>query len=77
MLAANRSSLNDTEAEQDVEERERKMREVQAMMREMRFRSCVGQKKLADKEKTAAEKCKFIHSEKHGSFIHRLYIHHP
>lgn len=60
---ANRSSLNDTEADQDVGERERKMREVQAMLREMRYRSCVGQKKLADKEKAEAEKCKFIHSD--------------
>lgn len=40
------------------------MREVQAMLREMRYRSCVGQKKLADKEKTEAEKCKFIHAER-------------
>uniref|UniRef100_A0A8D3CNT9 Laminin subunit alpha-5 n=1 Tax=Scophthalmus maximus TaxID=52904 RepID=A0A8D3CNT9_SCOMX len=56
LLTANRSSLNDTGAEHDYEERERKMREVQAMLREMRYRSCVGQKKLADKEKTEAEK---------------------
>ncbi|XP_045913044.1 laminin subunit alpha-5 isoform X2 [Micropterus dolomieu] len=56
LLLANRSSLNNTEAEQDDEERERKMREVQAMLREMRYRSCVGQKKLADREKTEAEK---------------------
>lgn len=61
MQMANRSSLNDTEAEQDDGERERKMREVQAMLREMRYRSCVGQKKVADREKTEAEKCKFIH----------------
>ncbi|XP_069382509.1 laminin subunit alpha-5 isoform X2 [Paralichthys olivaceus] len=53
---SNRSSTNDTEAEQDDEERERKMREVQAMLREMRFRSCVGQKRMADREKTEAEK---------------------
>ncbi|KAM7405319.1 hypothetical protein PAMP_012591 [Pampus punctatissimus] len=56
MLMANRSSPNDTETSQDNGERERKMREVQAMLREMRYRSCVGQKKLADKEKTEAEK---------------------
>lgn len=65
LLMANRSSLNDTEGEQDYEEREKKMTKVQAMLREMRSRSCVGQKKLADKEKTEAEKCEFIHSEKH------------
>lgn len=60
---ANRSSHNDTEAEPDHESREKKLREVQAMLREMRYRSCVGQKKVADKEKTEAEKCKFIHSD--------------
>lgn len=62
MLMANRSSLNETEAEQDDGERERKMREVEAMLREMRYRSCVGQKKVANKEKTEAEKREFIHS---------------
>ncbi|XP_053174071.1 laminin subunit alpha-5 [Scomber japonicus] len=56
ILTANRSSVNDTEVTQDVAQRERMMREVQAMLREMRYRSCVGQKKLADKEKTEAEK---------------------
>ncbi|KAM3618812.1 uncharacterized protein V6R79_025116 [Siganus canaliculatus] len=56
LLLANRSTLNDTEVEQDDEERERKMREVEAMLREMRFRSFPGQKKLAEKEKTEAEK---------------------
>ncbi|KAM4563209.1 laminin subunit alpha-5 isoform 2-T2 [Odontesthes bonariensis] len=55
MLMSNQS-LNDTEGEQDIEEAERKMREVQAMLREMRFRSCVGQKKVADKEKMEAAK---------------------
>jgi len=59
MLMSNQS-LNDTEGEQDIEEGERKMREVQAMLREMRFRSCVGQKKVADKEKMEADKCKFV-----------------
>lgn len=53
---ANRSLLNETEADQDENEREKKMREVEAMMREMRYRSCVGQKKLADKEKAESEK---------------------
>ncbi|XP_035512224.1 laminin subunit alpha-5 [Morone saxatilis] len=56
MLMANRSSLNSTDDEQDDGDRERKLREVQAMLREMRYRSCVGQKKLADKEKREAEK---------------------
>lgn len=61
LLRSNSSSLNETEAEEDGEERERKMREVQAMLREMRHRSCTGQKKMADKEKAEAEKRKFIH----------------
>ncbi|XP_037629113.1 laminin subunit alpha-5 isoform X3 [Sebastes umbrosus] len=56
MTMANRSWLNDTEAAQDDGERETKMRKVQAMMREMRYRSCVGQKKMADKEKSEAQK---------------------
>ncbi|XP_037833033.1 laminin subunit alpha-5 isoform X1 [Kryptolebias marmoratus] len=55
ILLANQS-LNETETEQDEEKRERMMRKAQAMMREMRFRSCVGQKKIADKEKLEAEK---------------------
>lgn len=62
MLMANRSSLNETEAVQDDDERERKMREVEAMLREMRYRSCMGQKKVANKEKTEAEKREFIRS---------------
>lgn len=62
MLMANRSSLNETDAVQDDDERERKMREVEAMLREMRYRSCVGQKKVANKEKTEAEKREFIRS---------------
>ncbi|CAJ1084378.1 laminin subunit alpha-5 isoform X1 [Xyrichtys novacula] len=56
ILMANRSSTNNTEAELEDEERERKMREVDAMLREMRYRSCVGQKKVADKERAEAEK---------------------
>uniref|UniRef100_A0A3Q1JX64 Laminin subunit alpha-5 n=1 Tax=Anabas testudineus TaxID=64144 RepID=A0A3Q1JX64_ANATE len=56
LLMANRSSLNNTEDEQEEDERERMMREAQVMLREMRFRSCAGQKKVADKEKTEAEK---------------------
>lgn len=57
ILMANRSLQNDTESDQDTEERERMLREVQAMLREMRDRSCVGQTKLAEKEKEAAKKC--------------------
>ncbi|XP_035864341.1 laminin subunit alpha-5 isoform X2 [Sander lucioperca] len=56
MMMANRSSLNNTEAGQDDGDRERKIREVQAMLREMRYRSFVGQKKVADREKTEAHK---------------------
>ncbi|XP_024119648.2 laminin subunit alpha-5 isoform X2 [Oryzias melastigma] len=55
LLMANRS-LNETDADQDSEDRETKMREVQAMLRVMRDRSCVGQRKQADKEKAEAEK---------------------
>lgn len=57
LLMANQSSLNVSEADQDVGERERKMREVEAMLREMRHRSSATQKKMADREKTEAEKC--------------------
>uniref|UniRef100_A0A096M5Y4 Uncharacterized protein n=1 Tax=Poecilia formosa TaxID=48698 RepID=A0A096M5Y4_POEFO len=49
-------SRNETEGDQDVEGQEAKIREVQAILREMRYRSCVGQKKLADKEKNETEK---------------------
>ncbi|CAN9515277.1 unnamed protein product [Ophioblennius macclurei] len=56
LLLVNRSSANETEAEHDEAERDRKLREVDAMLREMRFRSCVGQKKMADREKAEAEK---------------------
>ncbi|KAM4737780.1 laminin subunit alpha-5 isoform 2-T2 [Anableps anableps] len=56
MLRMANQSLNETEVDQNVEGQERKIREVQAMLREMRYRSCVGQKKLADKEKSEAEK---------------------
>ncbi|XP_028307698.1 laminin subunit alpha-5 isoform X2 [Gouania willdenowi] len=56
LLMANRSSLNGTKVDEDDEERERKMREVEAMMREMKFRSCTKQKKLAEKEKSEAQK---------------------
>ncbi|XP_047462931.1 laminin subunit alpha-5 isoform X2 [Mugil cephalus] len=53
---ANRSLLNDTDTEQDDGLRENTIKEVQDMLREMRFRSCVGQMKLAEKEKMEAEK---------------------
>ncbi|XP_034550802.1 laminin subunit alpha-5 [Notolabrus celidotus] len=56
LMMANRSSSNNTEADLEDEERERKMREVEAMLREMRYRSCVGQKKVAEKERTEAGK---------------------
>lgn len=65
LLMANKSSQNSTKDQQDGDEREGMMREAQAMLREMRYRSCTGQKKLADKEKNEAEKCKFKHSQKH------------
>lgn len=55
---ANQSLLNDTEADQDVGERETKMRAVESMLREMRHRSSAVQKKVADREKTEAEKRK-------------------
>lgn len=55
---ANKSLMNDTDVDQDDDERENKFREVQTMLREMRYRSCVGQMKMAEKEKTEAEKCK-------------------
>ncbi|XP_077572690.1 laminin subunit alpha-5 isoform X2 [Stigmatopora nigra] len=48
-------SLNHTEILDDAE-RERKMRDVEAMLAIMRSRSCSGQKKTADREKTEAEK---------------------
>ncbi|XP_041655744.1 laminin subunit alpha-5 isoform X2 [Cheilinus undulatus] len=56
LMLVNRSSLNNTEVELEDEERERKIREVEAMLREMRYRSCVGQKKVAEKERTEAGK---------------------
>lgn len=58
---ANRSLLNETDTDQDDDEREKIIREVQAMLREMRYRSCVGQKKLAEKEKMEAENCEFLY----------------
>ncbi|CAG6021972.1 unnamed protein product [Menidia menidia] len=55
VLMSNRS-VNDSDGEQDVEDREKKTREVQAMLREMRFRSCARQKKVAERERAEAEK---------------------
>lgn len=55
LLTANRS-LNSTEEEQDEDERARMLNQVQAMLREMRFRSCSRQKNMAEREKTQAEK---------------------
>lgn len=53
---SNQSLLNDTDANQDDSNREKKMREVEAMLSEMRKRSSTVQKKVADREKTEAEK---------------------
>lgn len=57
MLKANHSALNHTEADLDFGEREEKMRQVEALLMEMRNRSYAGQKTLADEEKREAEKC--------------------
>lgn len=55
MMMANRS-LNGTEDNQDDEQGERMFDQVQAMLREMRFKSCTKQKKTAEREKTEAMK---------------------
>ncbi|XP_035998362.1 laminin subunit alpha-5 [Fundulus heteroclitus] len=55
MRMANQS-LNNTGVDQNEEEQQKKLREAKAMLREMKYRSCVGQQKLADKEKREAEK---------------------
>lgn len=55
---ANQTTLNNTEAEHDLGERERKMREVEAMLREMRHRSSAAQRGVAEQERTEAEKRK-------------------
>lgn len=59
MLLLANQSLNESETDQDDDERERKMREVQNIMRELRLRNLTGQKNLADREKMEAEQCKF------------------
>ncbi|CAB1335849.1 unnamed protein product [Coregonus sp. 'balchen'] len=53
MLQNNRTGLNETEVEEDLSE---KMKQVEVMLREMRFKSCVRQKKIADRELSEAEK---------------------
>nr|XP_057906923.1 laminin subunit alpha-5 isoform X1 [Doryrhamphus excisus] len=55
MLMAN-NSLNNKEVEQDEDEHERKMRQVEAMLDQLRNRSCAGQKTIAEQEKTEADK---------------------
>ena len=57
---ANQTS-NQTGPEPGMEEQEGRIREVQALLRDMRYRSCDGQRNLAENEKTQAEKCKFVH----------------
>ncbi|XP_034151886.1 laminin subunit alpha-5 isoform X3 [Esox lucius] len=52
----NRTGNNKTEVDQVFEPLSEKIRQVEAMLREMRFRSCVGQKKIADRELSEAEK---------------------
>ncbi|XP_064877179.1 laminin subunit alpha-5-like [Oncorhynchus nerka] len=56
MLQVKRTVLNETEVEQEEEDLSKKIQQVEAMLREMRFRSCVGQKKIADRELSEAEK---------------------
>uniref|UniRef100_A0AAV2LXJ7 Laminin subunit alpha-5 n=1 Tax=Knipowitschia caucasica TaxID=637954 RepID=A0AAV2LXJ7_KNICA len=56
ILSMSNRSLNTTEEDQDDDERARMMNQVAAMLREMRFRSCSGQKKIAEHEKTQAQK---------------------
>ncbi|XP_029690196.1 laminin subunit alpha-5 isoform X2 [Takifugu rubripes] len=55
-LMANQSRLNGTEVDPDDGERERTLEEVEAMLMEMRNRSCSTQRKMADREKKEAEK---------------------
>ncbi|KAK7884079.1 hypothetical protein WMY93_027202 [Mugilogobius chulae] len=55
LLMANRS-LNATDDDQDEEKREKLLNQAQAMLREMRFKSCSGQKKIAEHELTEAQK---------------------
>lgn len=54
---ANHTKQNVTEVAPDDEERERKMKEVEAMLTEMRNRRTSSQRKMADREKKEADKC--------------------
>ncbi|KAM6977721.1 laminin subunit alpha-5 [Aplochiton taeniatus] len=56
VLSSNHSLDNEMEQEHNEEEKKRKRKEVEAMLRDMRFRSCVGQKTFADRELSEAEK---------------------
>lgn len=55
-LLANQSKLNVTTVDPDDDGREKKMKEVEAMLMEMRNRSCSSQRKMADREKKEGEK---------------------
>lgn len=57
-MTANQTTLNDTEVEHDLGEREEKMREVGAMLREMRHRNSSTQRAVAEREKAEADKRK-------------------
>ncbi|XP_055747285.1 laminin subunit alpha-5-like [Salvelinus fontinalis] len=56
MLQAKRTGLKETKVEPEEEDLSEKIQQVEAMLREMRFKSCVGQKKIADRELSEAEK---------------------
>lgn len=58
LLMANQTTLNGTEVDQDLGEREAKMREVEAMLREMRQRNSSTQMGIAEQEKAEADKRK-------------------
>lgn len=58
LLTANQTTLNDTKVEHDLGDREEKMREVEAMLREMRHRSTATQRGGAEREKAEAQKRK-------------------
>lgn len=55
---ANQTTLNGTEVDQDLGGREEKMREVEAMLREMRQRNSSTQMGIAKQEKAEADKRK-------------------
>ncbi|XP_061662817.1 laminin subunit alpha-5 isoform X5 [Syngnathoides biaculeatus] len=56
LLRIANGSLNHTKIDHSIGDQERKTREVEAMLDMLRSRSCVGQKKIANQEKTEAEK---------------------